>query len=186
MAGALLLSCGCGGESPASQWNASENESHGHDGAPSGQPPQALPEETAITACEDGTPVGNCSADKPKICDIIGNLVDDAETCGCPPKTIPAGRECIHACSDGTLIEECSEKKPYYCNENAKLEMQPALCGCPEGYDFNNGSCRNACSDGTLKLACSEKNKPLYCNENYELVKNPPRCGCYDWEIFEN
>lgn len=150
------------------------------------EPPEEIPGEEEITNCDDGTFVGNCSVNKPKICDIFGNLVDDAETCGCPPKSLKAGRECIYACSDQTPLEECSENRPAYCNENAKLENRSSLCGCPEGYDPYNENCRNTCNDTTLKFNCSVKNKPLYCNENYELVKNPPKCGCYEWEMFEN
>ncbi len=186
LAGVLLLSFGCGGEQPPAQENTTGNETPQGNVTPPVQPPEEPPEEVQITNCEDGTFVGNCSASKPKICDIFGNLIDDAQTCGCPPKSLPAGRECIYTCSDGTLIEECSADKPYYCNENGRLESLSGVCGCPEGYDPYNESCRNTCNDTTVKFNCSAKNKPLYCNEKYELVMNPPKCGCHDWEIFEN
>jgi hypothetical protein len=183
-AGLLLLSFGCDGEQPPSDGNTSTNETPQGNVTPPEQPPEEPPVE--ITNCDDGTFVGNCSVNKPKICDIFGNLIDDAETCGCPPKSLPAGRECIYTCNDGTNIEECSADKPYYCNENGKLESRSTICGCPEGYDVYNESCRNTCNDTTIKLNCSVKNKPLYCNEKYELVMNPPKCGCHDWEIYEN
>ena len=183
-----MLSFGCGGEQPPAQGNNTGNETPQGNVTPGGNvtPPEEPPGEVVITNCEDGTFVGNCSASKPKICDIFGNLIDDAETCGCPPKSLPAGRECIYTCSDGTNIEECSADKPYYCNENGKLESISTKCGCPEGYDVLNETCRNTCNDTTVKLTCSVKNKPLYCSEKYELVMNPPKCGCHDWEMFEN
>lgn len=191
LAAALLLSFGCGGEQPPAQGNGTGNATPGNgssqgNATPPEQPPEEPPGEVVITNCDDGTFVGNCSVNKPKICDIFGNLVDDAETCGCPPKSVKAGRECIYACSDGTPVEECSTDKPYYCNENAKLEMRASICGCPEGYDPLNETCRNTCNDSTLKFNCSVKSKPLYCNEKYELVMNPQKCGCHDWEIYEN
>jgi hypothetical protein len=43
--------------------------------------------------CADGTPYGQCSANKPKYCDN-GNLVDNCQQCGCP-----AGQSCQ---SDGS------------------------------------------------------------------------------------
>ena len=180
-----MLSFGCGGEQPPAQENVSGNETQANATHPE-QPPEQPPEEVQATNCEDGTFVGNCSLTKPEICDVFGNLVDDAETCGCPPKSLPAGRECIYTCSDGTNIEECSADKPVYCNENGKLQNLSSICGCPQGYDLYNESCRDACNDTTVKLNCSVKNKPLYCNEKYELVMNPAKCGCYDWEILEN
>ncbi|MBN2121503.1 DUF4352 domain-containing protein [Candidatus Micrarchaeota archaeon] len=179
--GIMLFSFGCGGDDHA--------------------PPEPLPQEgTAdngsapvfedeplgenVTECYDGTPVGNCSATKPKACDITGNLVDDVETCGCPENAFQMGDECIYYCADGTPLGECSKDKPYYCNMSAELYEGASICGCPEGYDAEGEGCRNACDDGTAKEVCSEQTPPYYCNREYELVLNPSLCGCFEWEFM--
>ncbi len=181
LAGMLLVAFGCSADEAAPEEvpeteepiEAPENES------------TLLPStEENITHCQDGTAVGQCSVTKPKICDIYGNLVDDAETCGCPEKSIKMGNECIFNCEDGTLIGECSSDQPYYCNSKAQLEEKASVCGCPPGYDMDGERCRNACDDGTPKYVCSTATSPLYCDGDYNLVMNPLVCGCYPWEFL--
>jgi hypothetical protein len=156
---------------------------------PSGQEeePEELPEEeinlTGIV-CQDGTRAGECSPTKPKVCDVYGNLVDDAERCGCPENSVKRGSECIYSCEDGTPIGSCSIDQPFYCNSEAMLEEKVSACGCPPGYDVYGESCRNACEDGTSKYSCSTATPPYYCNEEYELVMNPLVCGCQSWEFL--
>jgi hypothetical protein len=179
LVGILLLAFGCPEEAPQEQPEPEgpaklvENES------------TLLPVvEENITQCFDGTLVGKCSVTKPRICDIYGNLVNDAETCGCPPNSLKRGKECIFNCEDGTPIGECSGEKPLYCNREAELEGKASVCGCPPGYDISGEGCRNSCDDGTFKYACSEATPPYYCNGDYELVMNPLVCGCNDWEFL--
>lgn len=181
--GIMMFAFGCGGDGgtppePAPQEGTVEN---GGGGAPSVEEPQI---EENVTGCSDGTPVGNCSATKPKICDIKGNLVDDVETCGCPENAFRSGDECVYKCTDGTVLGECSEDKPYFCNMSAQLYERASVCGCPEGYDADGDSCRNSCDDGTPKEACSENTPPYYCSGEYELVLNPQLCGCFEWEFM--
>ncbi|MBD3389740.1 DUF4352 domain-containing protein [Candidatus Micrarchaeota archaeon] len=189
IAGILLLGFGCPSEEngetvPEGETPEEEGEGPGEEIEPQGE--NQTGEGPGITHCSDGTPVGECSENQPRICDTYGNLVEDADTCGCPENSVKKGKTCIFNCDDGTRIGECSEEKPYYCNSNAALEERADLCGCPEGYDVYNTTCRNSCEDGTLMGECSEENPPLYCNEEYEMVMNPPLCGCHPWELLRD
>ncbi|MFP3949514.1 MAG: DUF4352 domain-containing protein [Candidatus Micrarchaeia archaeon] len=192
IAGILFLGFGCpseeNGETGVSEEELPEEGEIGEsDGAEEEIPGEnQTGEEPEVTHCSDGTPVGECSENQPKICDKYRNLVDSADICGCPDNSVKRGKTCIFECEDGTKIGECSEEKPYYCNSNAALEERADLCGCPEGYDAYNTTCRNACEDGTLKGECSGENPPLYCNKDYELVMNPPLCGCHPWELLRD
>ena len=181
----LFLNFGCPGEEAASETETPTTQTPAEPGTPTEGEHTLLPtKEENITQCQDGTKVGECSVTKPKICDVYGNLVDDAGTCGCPEKSVQIGNECIYTCEDGTLIGECSSEQPDYCNSQAQLEEKASLCGCPPGYDVDGESCRNACDDGTPKYECSTATPPLYCDGEYNLTMNPILCGCYDWEFL--
>ena len=185
LAGILFFGFGCPSEeAPAEETPPAEGpqEETPLDEEPEEETPPEEPGE--ITECADGTPVGKCSITKPKVCDIYGNLIDDATTCGCPENSVQLGSECIYNCEDGTLIGSCSVEPPYYCNSQALLEEKASLCGCPPGYDAHGEKCRNACDDGTSKYSCSAATPPYYCNEKYELVVNPLVCGCHPWEFL--
>lgn len=190
---ALLLGFGCpgdgggnlldgdgGGEVNATPAVVDNGQGQAQDGNGTAEPPG----EANITECYDGTPVGECSVTKPKICDVLGNLVDDAETCGCPENSLVMGRECIFNCEDGTLIGECAGEQPLYCNAEAELVEKAGECGCPPGYDVDGDGCINSCEDGTPRYLCSEETPPYYCDEEYELVMNPLLCGCNVWEFL--
>lgn len=178
LAGSLLLLCGCGEEEQPPAPEPAPVESGENDSGGAGLGP-----EENESFCFDGTPIGNCSVNKPKFCDASGNLLDDAEACGCPEGTFKRGSECLEFCADGTPLGECSAEQPNYCNMSAELEERASLCGCPPGYDRDGEGCRNACDDGTPKRMCSEETPPYYCNEDYELVLNPILCGCFEWEF---
>ncbi len=179
--GIMMFAFGCGGDGNPLPEPVPQEGTTGNGSAPV---VYEEPPEENVTECYDGTPVGNCSATKPKICDITGNLVDDVETCGCPENAFRSGEKCIYHCSDGTPLGECSEDVPYYCNMSAGLYERASVCGCPEGYGIDGEGCRNACGDGTPKEACSENTPPYYCNGGYELVLNPSLCGCFAWEFM--
>jgi hypothetical protein len=177
LAGALMLSFGCGGDGdqlPPPEPAPAEGNGTG----------EVVPVvEENETGCLDGTPFGNCSITKPKFCDESGNLINDVEACGCPDGTFRRGNECLDSCEDGTLLGECSPEQPGYCNMSAEIEELSSLCGCPGGYDRDGEGCRNTCDDGTPKLICSDATPPYYCNADYELVINPILCGCFEWEF---
>ncbi|MCP4647739.1 MAG: DUF4352 domain-containing protein [bacterium] len=183
LVGMLFLGFGCPSEEVPPEETPPEEEVPGE--VPEGEEPEEVPEgEENITMCLDGTLVGECSVTKPKVCDVYGNLVDDAERCGCPENSVKRGSECIYSCEDGTPIGSCSIDQPFYCNSEAVLEEDVELCGCPPGYDMYNNSCKNACDDGTSKYSCSAATPPYYCDEDYELVMNPLVCGCHSWEFL--
>ena len=184
LAGLLFLGFGCPSEEEAPVEAPPLGEVPGE--APEEVPEEELPpdEPGEITECEDGTLLGECSEEKPLLCDMYGSLVYAPQVCGCPENSLLVGNECIHECEDGTLIEECSEEQPYYCSQNARLEERASICGCPPGYDAHGETCRNACEDGTLRYSCSTANPPYYCGGDYELVLNPPVCGCHPWEFL--
>ena len=184
MAGMLFLGFGCPSEEAPPEEAPPEEEIPGE--VPGEEPGEEIPEgeNGEVTQCADGTPVGECSAAKPKVCDSYGNLVDDAERCGCPENSVKKGSECVYNCEDGTLIGSCSVDQPHYCNAQAVLEEKASVCGCPPGYDVDGEGCRNACDDGASKHACSTATPPYYCNEDYELVMNPLVCGCFPWEFL--
>lgn len=183
LVGMLFLGFGCPSEEVPPEETTPEEEVPGE--VPEEEEPEEVPEEEGnVTECLDGTLVGKCSVTKPKVCDIYGNLVDDAERCGCPENSVKRGSECIYSCEDGTPIGSCSIDQPFYCNSEAMLEEKVSTCGCPPGYDVYGESCRNACEDGTSKYSCSTASTPYYCDEDYELVMNPLVCGCHSWEFL--
>jgi hypothetical protein len=55
-----------------------------------------MPPAPPGSQCEDGAAEGECSNEKPKACEG-GELVDDAEKCGCPAGMIAAGTQCTSA-----------------------------------------------------------------------------------------
>jgi len=183
--GMLFLNFGCPGEETPPETGTSANQTSTEPSTPGEGEHTLLPtQEENVTHCSDGTNVGECSVTKPKICDVYGNLVDDAGTCGCPENSIQIGNECVYTCEDGTLLEACSGNQPEYCNLQAQLEERASECGCPPGYDVDGEGCRNACSDGTPRYECSSATPPLYCDKGYNLAMNPLLCGCYDWEFL--
>lgn len=115
------------------------------------------------TACEDDTPSGSCSLDKPGYCEN-GVLYVNCEFCGCP-----VGKRCGEddnceeeglKCSDTTLYGSCSSTtKSSYCDSYGNLKTNYCYgqdkvvgnsddCGCPEG--------KTCSSDGN----CEEQEEP--------------------------
>jgi hypothetical protein len=98
--------------------------------------------ETPGYECQDGTPYGECSEDKPLYCHN-GALKNNCSTCSCEE-----GYECADngycivstlECSDGTLNGSCSFEN-YYC-DNGNLVENCFICGCEVGNCESDGSC---------------------------------------------
>lgn len=85
--------------------------------------------------CSDGTPTGQCSADKPKYCNN-GIWVYACSTCGCPEDQICKMDGTCYAlgCNDGTQQGSCSATKPLFCNKDRELVERCSQCGCPERF----------------------------------------------------
>jgi hypothetical protein len=134
---------------------------------------------TVINAtCSDGTPEKACSANKPFYC-AGGELLKNAEKCGCAyGYTLSAG-SCVKLCPDGTVSGQCTHDKSKYCSEGS-LVTDYAKCGCNSSvYDLKGGVCVIArCGDNTTLNSCSNASASFLCNASGSLVKNPGRCGC--------
>jgi len=132
-----------------------------------------------VLNCTDGTPVQNCSLNKPFFCEKNGNLVENPNVCGCPENKRIYQNKCIPTikCNDGTLDPECSKNKPYQC-VNGTLVKKATICGCPDNYLKKGDDCKliQRCSDGTIYDECSTK-KPLFCS-NGNLINKATVCGC--------
>jgi len=102
--------------------------------------------------CDDNTPWGECSTNKPKFCEpgqlyqnpenpyIQGVIIDKASVCGCPEGYIVNGEICsLNACSDGTIVGQCVNPAPEdssdrYCDNTKTLVEKCGQCGCADDY----------------------------------------------------
>lgn len=96
-----------------------------------------------VEQCDDGTFYGECSDEQPKFCQD-GQLIDDANLCGCPDEFFPdENNSCsifVFKCYDGTPYGKCTQTKPKYCS-NGVLADNATTCGCPEGKNMLGDSC---------------------------------------------
>ncbi|MCP3682909.1 MAG: hypothetical protein GY861_09485 [bacterium] len=92
-------------------------------------------------SCEDGTPLEECSENKPYFCEVKG-LVKNPIECGCPEGERLYDSNCIPVvkCSDGTFEPECSETKPMKC-VNKELVEKASECGCPDDLSVEEDAC---------------------------------------------
>lgn len=157
--------------------------------------PTAAPTATpATTACTDGTPKNQCSATKPKYCNVALKRMDYPRKCGCPEgqelSWFGLGNICVASpvkktqCDeDGTKVGECSTTKPKWCNAAGKLTDSPKTCRCPDGQTLNiylNKCVATASSAKTPTPKCNKNTKCetglggesyLTCPEDCPLVK---------------
>lgn len=139
--------------------SASFKDAQGNVVPVSPQPVATLSISKEKDTCDDSTPWGDCSEDKPKFCEpgtlnddvagttyTQGQLVDKASVCGCPVDQIPNPTnpdECIlDACIDGTLAGQCVSPTPgdtntRFCNINRELEEACNQCGCINDFYGN-------------------------------------------------
>ena len=130
----------------------------GFDGCKNGECVESVePIEPIAAGCDDGTPEGKCSENKPLYCDD-GLLGDYCRVCGCPESNICASsNSCVPiqvGCSDGTPEESCSSTKPKYCDDG-DLKEKCQTCGCPPGKGcLPSGSCATeilrSCDNGIV------------------------------------
>lgn len=109
--------------------------------------PSSFSLDLNIKECSDGTPLWQCSLDKPKWCYTVFNtpvLVDKCSKCGCPAGYTCQKEECEPiSCIDGTPHGECSIELPKYCDKG-NLVYNCEKCGCLLG---------KACqTDGTCSI----------------------------------
>lgn len=150
------------------------------------------------TSCSDGTPIGQCSTEKPFACGVQGYRTPAASRCGCPTGWMVSAddaTQCVKAptnftsCSDGTPSARCSLLTvSFYC-DNGQLKERPVSknCGCPTGFapSPTEDVCvpttpvtpLTTCQDGTPQRVCSGL-KPYYCDARAVLVENVSVCGC--------
>lgn len=155
---------------------------------------------TYVENCSDGTPAGECSADKPYFCESDGDLVAACWKCGCPEGygCDSNGMHCIIR-DEGSYCREtqnfgsmpsghCSEVEPFYCDWG-NWEKNCTICGCGDGYECNTetGGCElgvDACHDGTPEGACSP-DVPYRCIEG-TLFPDCSECGCIEGSCDRN
>lgn len=115
-------------------------------------------------ACADGTPGGQCSANKPQEC-IIGELMDNSARCGCPlgMRALPDGKGCefIPCMDNGTSVpgQTCSSKTIGKKCENGVLVDKASECGCPTGQAAAGNTC--ICPAATSQV-CNTTNVTKY------------------------
>ena len=96
--------------------------------------------------CIDGTPGGQCSAQKPLAC-VLGQLVSNTGKCGCPigMRAAPGGSTCefIPCTDNGVSVAEgaCSPKTIGMKCANGTLVELPSACGCPQGQYLSGNAC---------------------------------------------
>lgn len=96
--------------------------------------------------CIDGTPGGQCSAQKPMEC-ALGQLVSDSGKCGCPTLMRPAadGKACEYIpCNDnGASVADgrCSTNNVWKKCVQGTLYDKAAECGCPAGQFISGNLC---------------------------------------------
>jgi parallel beta-helix repeat protein len=90
-------------------------------------------------ACSDGTPCGDCSANKPKYCDN-GVLVDNCLSCGCPEgQTCDVASGSCYESRDGACIADdgtvftCGDTVTKSCTLNGSMS-------CPPGHGLIVGT----------------------------------------------
>lgn len=125
--------------------------------------------EIRLKGCADGTPGGQCSAQKPQEC-VLGQLVNNAGKCGCPAgmRAAPGGKACefIPCIDSGVSVPEatCSSKTAGKKCENGTLIDKPSECGCPAGQFLSGNTC--LCPEVSSQ-ACNITNVTRYHNVTY-------------------
>ena len=123
------------------------------------------------TQCSDGTSLGSCSRIKPNYCDLQGNLIENAQICGCPDNLVydQSSNSCIvysRPCSDGTAFLACSKFNiGKICNANGVLVDAPMFCGCPPGEVLNGASCSSSNviqNTNSYSFTSHENSEPYY------------------------
>jgi hypothetical protein len=128
--------------------------------------------------CSDGTLEKNCSVNKPFYC-AGGELLKNAEKCGCPVNSSLSNGNCVTVCSDGTEMGTCGMTRPDFCL-NGTLVSDPIKCGCIDSrYDIIDNTCIiKRCIDDTGLGGCSKSNISYFCSSGGMLVPDPAKCGC--------
>lgn len=125
--------------------------------------------EVRLKSCSDGTPGGQCSAQKPQEC-ILGKLLNNAARCGCPSgmRAAADGKTCerIPCTDNGVSVPEatCSPKTIGMKCENSALVNKPSECGCPAGQTLSGNIC--LCPEVSSQ-ACNVTNVTKYHNVTY-------------------
>lgn len=132
----------------------------------------------SVANCSDGTLEKTCSVTKPMYC-AGGELLKNAEKCGCPANYTMSNGACLKLCPDGTEAGKCGITKPNFCLDGT-LVSDPAKCGCTDSrYDIVNNSCViKRCLDGTTINNCSSTNTTYSCTPEGILSRDPAKCGC--------
>ena len=138
-----------------------------------------------LKSCSDGTPGGQCSAQKPQEC-VLGQLAGNAAKCGCPAGMRANGNACefIPCMDNGVSVPEsaCSPKTSGRMCVKGQLVDKASSCPCKPGTIKQGEACVVAlCEDGTKQGECSA-NKPKECVVSGTgvgiLSDNAARCGC--------
>lgn len=143
--------------------------------------------EVRLKSCSDGTPGGQCSAQKPLEC-ILGQLAGNAARCGCPAlmRAAQGGAACeyIPCMDNGVSVPDatCSPQTSGRMCVNGTLVDKASSCPCKFGTTKQGEACAIVlCADGTKAGACSA-NKPKECilteTNIGMLIDNASRCGC--------
>lgn len=142
--------------------------------------------EVKLRSCADGTPGGQCSAQKPQEC-VLGQLVNNAGRCGCPTgmRAEANGKTCeqVYCLDSGVRVPDaaCSPKTVGKKCENGALVDKPSECGCAPGKIAVGEVCTIICPDGTKGGECSAT-RPQECVVSETgtgvLLDNAARCGC--------
>ena len=141
-----------------------------------------------IKSCSDGTPGGQCSAQKPMEC-VLGQLVGNANKCSCPSgmRATANGQGCesIPCIDNGASVPSgaCSQitigKK---CVGGSLVDMS-SVCGCPSGKrpSADGKTCEfNPCIDNWVSVPngnCSPQTIGKKC-VNGTLLDMASACGC--------
>ena len=138
--------------------------------------------------CDDGTQVGDCTANKPNFCVGGSQYAPNASKCGCPSgqQPSPAGITCQYLpCSDGTKDQVCSTTaEGKKCVQSALVD-KASECPCTNGYIKQGEACVMVCSDGTVSGQCSAT-KPKECSDNGYLNDNAGKCGCPSGQVADS
>ncbi len=160
-------------------------------GCPQGKVPSLDGMQCVAQACQDGTPLGQCSQTPgnalkkclPATGGFEGLTLQDSSECVCssgshllggqcsactsPDCGLPASSTCV--ASSGRVSPGCiAGSAPSLCTSTGEIISSPASCGCSQGSEFDSqtGSCTSrsafACADSTPAGACSS-NRPFKC-----------------------
>lgn len=143
-----------------------------------------------LKSCSDGTPGGQCSAQKPSEC-VLGQLADNADKCGCPAGMRANGKACefIPCIDSGVSVPEgtCSPKTSGRMCVKGQLADRASSCPCKPGTTQQGEACVVLCGDGTLAGDCSaDKPKECVVSETGAgaLADNAARCGCPEGQFL--